>query len=108
MTQVGWLIDAEMFDGYRDELVACIRALGHYAKLIRAPQPPYRWDDVGCSYRDSFPQDACVITHGDIEFVTRICREKRWVPGAFASIENFACSSYYCQFGDFLLNQDYA
>jgi hypothetical protein len=105
--KVGWLIDADMFPHYRDELVACIRSQGHEVHLIRAPQPPYRWDDVGCSYRETFPKDACVVAHGDIELVSRIAHERRWTPGAFATIEHFYCSSYYCRFGDHLLNRDY-
>jgi hypothetical protein len=107
MTKVGWLFDADMFDGYRDELVATIRRLGHDVRLIRAPQPPYRWDDIGCSYRETFAEDACVVAHGDIDLVTRIARDRRWTPGAFATVENYFCSSYYCHLGDFLLNRDY-
>jgi hypothetical protein len=104
---VGWLIDGEMFEHYRDDLVAAIRAHGHDVRLIRAPQPPYRWDDSGCSYRATFSKDSCVIANGDIELVSRIYREQRWTPGAFATIENFYCSSYYCRFGEYLLNRDY-
>lgn len=104
---IGWLIDGDMFHGYREDLVAAIRAQGHDAKLIHAPSPPYRWDDVGCSYRETFPSDACVVAHGDIELVTRIARERRWTPGAFCTVAHFFCSSYFCHFGDFLLNRDY-
>ncbi len=104
---VGWLIDAEMFESYRDDLVANIRAQGHEVRLIRAPRPPYRWDDVDCGYRQTFPKDACVIAHGDIELATRIHRERRWTPGAFCTVEHFFCSNYYCRFGQFLLNRDY-
>ena len=105
--QVNWLIDADMFEGYREELVATIRAQGHEALLVRAPQPPYRWDDVGSSYWDARPAEACVVAHGDIEFVTRIRREGRWSPGAFGTVENYFCSSYYCLLGQYLLNRDY-
>jgi hypothetical protein len=105
--RIGWLIDADMFEGYRDDLVAGIRACGHEVKLIRPPAPPYRWEDVGCSYRETFPPDACVVVHGDIELVARVYRERRWTPGVFGTMENFACSSYYCFFGKYLLNQDY-
>jgi hypothetical protein len=105
--KVSWLIDSEMFDHYRDDLVAAIQSLGHEVRLIRAPRPPYRWDDVGCSYRETFPPEMCVVAHGDIELMTRIHRERRWNPGAFATIEHFFCSSYYCQFGKYLLNRDY-
>jgi hypothetical protein len=104
---VGWLIDGDMFEGYRDELLAAIRGQGHEARLIRAPSPPFRWDDVGCSYRETFPKDSCVISHGDIDLVTRIHRERRWVPGAFCTVENFYWSSYVCVYGKYLLNRDY-
>ena len=104
---VGWLLDADLFDGYRDELVAAIHDRGHEAKLIHAPSPPFRWDDVGCSYRETFPEGACVVAHGDIELITRIHRERRWTPGAFATVENFACASYLCRYGKYLLNRDY-
>ena len=104
---VNWLIDSEMFEHYREELVAAIQEQGHEVKLLRAPSPPYRWDDVGCSYRDTFPKDACVISHGDIELVTRIHREQRWTPGAFCTVDNFRCSSYLCHFGEYWINADY-
>jgi len=104
---VGWIIDADMFENYRDDLVAAIRAQGHDVRLIHAPSPPFRWEDIGCSYRDAFPQDACVISHGDIDLVTRIHRERRWIPGAFCTVENFFFSGYVCHFGRHLLNRDY-
>jgi hypothetical protein len=104
---VAWLLDADMFEGYRDELVAAIREHGDEVKLIHAPSPPYRWDDIGCSYRETFPKDACVIAHGDIELVTRVHRERRWTPGAFCMVENFFWSSYVCWCGEYLLNRDY-
>lgn len=107
MTTIGWLIDADMFPRYRDELVTSICECGHEVALVHAPQPPYRWDDLDCSYRRKFPKGSCVVAHGDIEFVTRIARERWWTPGAFGTVENFACSSYYSHFGRFLLNQDY-
>jgi hypothetical protein len=59
------------------------------------------------SYRSSFPKDACVVCHGDIELVTRVQSERLWTPGAFATIEHYQCSSYYCHFGEWLLNSDY-
>ncbi|NLS98214.1 MAG: ATP-grasp domain-containing protein [Planctomycetaceae bacterium] len=104
---VGWLLDGDLFHGYRDALIAAIHAQGHDVKVIHTPSPPFRWDDVGCSYRETFPKDACVVSHGDIELVTRIVRERRWTPGAFATVENFFCSSYACHYGRFLLNRDY-
>ena len=101
--KVGWLIDAGMFDAYREELVSCMRAQGHAVEFVNAPGPPYRWDDVGSSYRKAFAAGACVVAHGDIELVTRIRNEARWTPGVFATVENLACSRYYCDFGEYLL-----
>ncbi len=105
--KVGWLIDADLFDHYRDQLIAEIEKQGHEVHLVSDPKPGYRWEDEGCSYRDAFPKDMCVVSHGDIELVTRVAREARWRPGAFGTVENFACSSYFTHLGEHLLNSDY-
>ncbi len=102
-----WLLDADIFQEYRDELVAAIQADGHACKLIQAPKAGYSWEEEGCSYRQTFPKDACVIVHGDIALSVRVNREHRWTPGAYCTIENFACSRYYAEFGQYLLNHDY-
>ena len=104
---VGWLIDGDMFPHYRDDLVAAITSLGHTAKLVHAPSPPFRWHDAGCSYRETFPAGHCVVSHGDIELVSKIHQENRWRPGAFATIQNYFCSNYVNHFGDYWLNRDY-
>ncbi len=101
--KVGWLIDADMFDGYREELVAAIHDQGHDAKLIHAPSPPFRWDDVGCFYRETFSKDACVIAHGDIALMNRIRQKRRWIPGAFCTAENFTWFSYAFYYGKYLV-----
>ena len=69
---VHWLIDGDLFDHYREELLAAIRSNGDESKVIQSPSPPFRWDDVGFSYRETIPQNACVVAHGDIELMTRI------------------------------------
>ena len=53
------------------------------------------------------PPDHCVVSHGDIELVSKIHNEKRWRPGAFATIENYYCSNYVNHFGEYWLNRDY-
>jgi hypothetical protein len=47
-----------MFQRYREQLITEIHDPGHEAKNIHAPKPGYSWDDKGCSYRETFPQDA--------------------------------------------------
>ena len=37
---VHWLVDAEMFDHYLDDLVSAIAEEGHEVKLLQAPSPP--------------------------------------------------------------------
>ena len=101
---VGWLIDAGIFDACRDDLVEAIRSEGHSVVQVEAPRPGYTWDDAGCSYRDVFPQGSCVVVHGDIDLSLRVRCEGCWTPGAFCSVENFECSTYYLRFGERLLN----
>lgn len=104
---VNWLLDADMFEEYRTELIAAIQAEGQSYKLISAPKAGYSWDDEGCSYRHVFPKDACVVFHGDIELSLRIYHDGRWTPGAYCDVDNFRCSRYFSEFGEFLLNNDY-
>lgn len=104
---VSWLLDAEVFD-YHEELAAEIVRQGFQCRSINAPNPPYRWEDVDNAYRRLFPPGACVVTHADIELVTRVQREALWTPGAFATIAHFYCSYYYPHLRRFLLNEDHA
>jgi hypothetical protein len=104
---VHWLLDANVFDAYYEELAAAIQRCGHVAKSIHRPAPPYDWDDVNSSYRKLFPEGACVVTHADIDLVQRVQADRLWTPGAFATVEHFFCSHYYAHFGPFLLNRDY-
>ncbi|QDU54554.1 ATP-grasp domain-containing protein [Aeoliella mucimassa] len=106
--KLSWLIDGEMFPNYLEELFDAITEQGFEAKVIGAPKPPYRWDDLKHTYRDEFPAGSCVVAHGDIELVTRIGQEQIWTPGVFGTVPNYFCSNYYCYFGEYLLNSDYA
>jgi hypothetical protein len=104
---VGWLIDGDMLPHYRGDLVTAIESQGHAAMLVHAPSPPFRGEDVGCSCRETFPKEHCVVSHGDIELVTKTNNEKRWKPGAFATVQNYFCSNYVNHFGQYWLNRDY-
>lgn len=46
-------------------------------------------------------QDTCVIAHGDIDLITRIQSDRRWIPGAFCTVENFYFSRYACWYGEY-------
>lgn len=105
---VGWLLDASVFDTYHDELADAIVRNGFEVKSINRPNPPYGWDDTEGAYRKAFPAGACVVTHADIDLVTRVLRDACWVPGAFANVGHFFCSHYYPHFRKYLLNNDHA
>jgi hypothetical protein len=105
--RVGWLLDAIVFDTYHDEIAAAITRNGDVWQSVRRPDPPYGWEDTGDAYRHAFPDNACVVTHADIDLVRRVQADGIWVPGAFAAVEHFHCSHYYAHFGKYLLNQDY-
>lgn len=105
--KVHWLLDANVFHEYHDDLVAAIVRHGDAVESINRPDPPYRWDDAPNRYRDCFPDGACVITHADIDLVRRVRQDRRWTPGVFASEENFYWSTYFPHFEKFLLNRDH-
>ena len=97
--KVGWLIDAEAFPAYADELAAEVSRCGGESVFAARPDAPYSWDDVNSSYRRAFPRETCVVTHGDIDLVTRVQLDGRWKPGAFAATHRFFCSHYYSRVG---------
>ena len=103
---VGWLLDASVFDAYHDELAGAIARNGFEVRSINRPDPPYRWDDTGHSYRGAFPIGACVVTHADIDLISRVLADGCWTPGAFASVDHFFCSNYFPYFRQYLLNSD--
>lgn len=105
--QVGWLLDAQALESYHDEFVEAINRCGQTAVSVQRPPAPYQWDDVDCSYRNSFPEGACVVAHGDVDLVQRVARDQLWNPGVFATVRKFYCSHYYAHLGEFLLNRKY-
>lgn len=104
---VGWLLDASVFDAYHDELVAAIVRNGFLVKSVHRPKPPYSWDNARAVYRKAFPQGSCVVTHADIDLVSRVMSDNRWTPGGFATVAHFYCSRYYPHLDQYLLNRDH-
>lgn len=107
MNPVGWLLDARVFPEQHAAMVAAIQRQGHQIVELNSPKAPYGWDDVNQAYRRAYPTGACVVTHADIDLVNRVCRDGRWRPGAFATLDNYHCSFYFAHLGRFLLNSDY-
>jgi hypothetical protein len=105
--QVGWLLEREMFPDYQDVLVAQIKEQGHCVKFVPERGWGYTWDDLGSSYLKVFPAGSCVVFHGSIEMATRLTEMCPWRPAVYCNWTNFECSTYYCHFGQYLLNDDY-
>jgi hypothetical protein len=105
--KAGWLIEAEMFPDYCDQLVRRVNEAGHIAKLVPALKFGYRWDELDSPYLQLFPRDSCVIFHGSMELAIRLQSQKPWIPGSYCKWEHLDCSVYYCHFSDHLLNNDY-
>ena len=103
---MNWLLDATAFDTYHDELVDSIERYGDKVVSLKHPDPPYHWSDIEGRIRSTFPKGTMVITHGDIDLVGKVIDYGDWVPGAFATVENFRCSSYFPHLGKHLLNRD--
>ena len=107
MKKVNWLIDADLFTEYSDELQAAISDQGHAVTRIGVTKPGDTWEDEGCSYRNTFPTESCVVTHASIGFCDRVRREQLWTPGAYFPVEDLFCSRYFGELGEFLLNEDF-
>lgn len=105
--QVKWILDGDLFEEYRQELIREIQSQGHIPCVVHAPNPPYRWDQIP-QIKNLLNGDCCTIAHADIALSTRFCREERICPGAFCNVEHFYCSSYLCWLGKYWLNKDYA
>jgi hypothetical protein len=104
---VGWLLDSIACASYHQELVRSIENCGCVCVTVTRPEAPYRWDDVGMSYRKAFPKGSCVVTLGDIDLVQRVQQDQLWTPGVFASVPKYFCSHYFNYLGKHLLNQQY-
>ena len=76
MKKVNWLIDADIFTEYSDELQAAISDQRHAVTRLGMPKPGYTWEDEGCSYRSTFLPESCVVTHASIGFCDRVHREQ--------------------------------
>lgn len=52
--------------------------------------------------------DTCVICYGNIDFVRKVQKQYKWIPGAWCNFHNMMCSVYYTYFGKYLLNRHYS
>ena len=105
---VKWLLESNVFDHYADEMVAAARALDIEIKLTPEVGYGYSWDDSRAAMNRLYPAGSDVIFHGSIGMATDLASHSIWRNTTFCSWENLECATYYCHFGPFLINNDYA
>src|ERR1700722_14783957 len=94
-----WLIEAGVYDGEAEPLLAEIRRQGMALEIMshRVLQK-----------EKTFADGECVIGYGTFPFAREIQLHRRWTPGAWCDPANLDCARYFAYFGRFLLNQHYA
>lgn len=95
MIEVTWLIEEGVFPENESRLCEEIKKRGHRHILTKKPH-----HEEGLEYGPT-------IFYGSLGMATRLRRERNFV-GNWCDLAKFRCSSYYCYFGDSLLNADYA
>lgn len=102
-----WLIESGVYGREVDLLLAEVRRQGMACEVI-----PYQALKNGAAPvvvgGETLTPDACVLGYGTYPFAQQILLHHRWVPGAWCSVENLDCATYYPYFGRHLLNQRYA
>lgn len=102
--EVNWLMESDLFSENLTRLSQEIIKQGHNVTVL-SDDRAHRWTG---SYTTAFPADACVVFYGSIELCADLIRKTPWVPGAFCTMKNYNCTSYYPHFGKYLLNGDYS
>jgi ATP-grasp domain, R2K clade family 3 len=101
-----WLIEAGVYGDEIVPLVHEIRRQGMRVELV-----PHQMLKKGAEtiYLSGhlLTNDECVVGYGTYPFTQQILNHFRWKPGAWYSVANLRCSTYYAHFGRFLLNDHY-
>jgi hypothetical protein len=100
-----WLIEAGVYGAEAGPLLAEIRRQGMAAELV-PHQALRKGENIAVDGRQLHDGD-CVIGYGTYPFARQIQVHRRWLPGAWSTVENLDCTAYFAHFGKFLLNQQY-
>jgi hypothetical protein len=99
---VKWLLENGMFDEKEPQIVKSIKDAGSECVLLDFAH--YMPDSV---FLDLFEEEDCVVVHGSLQFITRIRRAAKWIPGAYCNLDAYECNYYYPRVGEYLLNRNY-
>jgi hypothetical protein len=98
-----WLFEADVFGQIAEPLKAEVRRQGMRCHVTRQGLLAHEGGDTYGGHR--IGADDCVVARGCFPFVRFVLDNRRWVPGAWCTAENLACSAYYPHFRPYLLNQ---
>jgi ATP-grasp domain, R2K clade family 3 len=98
-----WLFEADVFGQTAEPLKAEVRRQGMWCHVTRQGLLARGGGDAYGGHR--IAADDCVVACGCYPFVRFVQDNRRWVPGAWCSLENLACSAYYPHFRPYLLNR---
>lgn len=98
--KVKWLVESFDRDNSFEELSQEVKRQGMDCELIK--YEPFQSGSI-----DVYPGEQCVIFQGSINMAAQIQRDKPWIPGPFATWNNYLCQNYYQHYGKWLLNGDY-
>jgi hypothetical protein len=101
-----WLIEAGVYGNEADPLLAEIRRQGMAAEVVPF-QVLLKEKDLVAGGRPLVDGD-CVIAYGTFPFARQVQLHRRWRPGAWCDPASLDCTTYYAQFGKYLLNGRYA
>ncbi len=97
---VHWLIENNIFD-YAASLVDEVNRQQFQARLVDYAEGVNEQEILA-----SFPDDACVIAHGSLQFSRLIHDQAKWTPGAWCNLDGIRYSVYSQPWSEFLLNRD--
>jgi hypothetical protein len=96
-----WLLEKDLFDT-ESEMINAIINNGYEYKLISFSNN----DDIS-KIINKFNADDCVVYYGSIGLAKKIKRNASWIPGVYLNELAFECTSYYPNFGNELLHNNY-
>ena len=105
---IHWLIEADVFPDYQDELLRVVRETGAKATLLTGAKAGYSFDEAGQPDLRIVNNSERVIFHGCIGLAERIVERTIWKPGVYGDFDRLSCTSYFPVFGEFLLNDRYS
>ncbi len=100
-----WLVEAGVYGDEATPLLREIRRQGMTADVV--PHTALKKRTKPSIAGRSLGSGECVIGYGTFPFARQIQLHHDWTPGAWCSVENLDCGTYYAHFGRHLLNQQY-